>query len=111
MTKHEQVKLEIAREKQEDKSKAIEVLNETFSKWEFDSSTYNNAVIRGMLQHGRKVKLYIIVNNYLLEIKDGAKIYNYSINGESGKNTKNITYLDGLNFNNNSTIKILELYI
>lgn len=108
MTKLQEAREAIRLENIQDDNKALSVLNDTFSKWEFDNTKYNNVVLKGILQGNKKVKYYIIANSILLEIKDSSKIYNYEINGTAGKNTKQIKELE-LPFNRNSTLTLLDI--
>lgn len=97
----ERIREEQALEKLVNTNIALKVLNDTFKVWEF-----NGNVISGVLQGKRTEYNYIIVNSYLLQIKDKFKKYSYQLNGAEGKNTKFIMELEGLNFNIDSSEKM-----
>jgi hypothetical protein len=59
------------------------------------------------MQGSRRELYYVVVNGNLLQIINPAKVYNYEINGSSGKNTKFIKELE-LPFSINTTITISE---
>ena len=89
-------------------NKARSILNDTFIKYELDTTSYNKTTIKAVLHGKRKERLYTIVNSQLLQINNDKKVYDYEINGTSGKNTKNIVDL-GLPFDYNSTEKLSDI--
>ena len=108
MKTYKEVKEEIRLEKLEDENKALAVLNDTFRTYSIDAETYNNPIIKGVLNNSKVIKSYVIVNGYLLQIINDKKIYNYEINGNAGKNTKVIKELN-LPFSLNSTTKLINI--
>jgi len=107
MTKLEEARQAIILERLEDTNKVLSVLNDTFIKYELDTSKYNNTTIKAVMQGSRRELYYVVVNGNLLQIINPAKVYNYEINGSSGKNTKFIKELE-LPFGINTTITISE---
>lgn len=72
-----------------------EKLNEEFQfEIEPHLNSKNYIMFKAIRGKAKWAKRYIIVNNTILQISDNAKTYTYQINGQAGKNTKEVMQLD-----------------
>ena len=108
MTTYQKVKELNRLDTLKDDNKALNILNDIFSVWEFNTTNYKTTTIQGVLKGSRKSRLYVIANNILLQINDNYKPYNYFFNGNAGKNMKQVIKLD-LPFSRNATLKLIDI--